>query len=76
MASSHNNQVDLDTAFLSGECFSVEQKKITKSCNPGWSGDSQSLNEVQEDMILLHSYEGEDGHEPLHLPVRQHRTSN
>ena len=33
------------------------------------------LKGVQEDHVLLHSFEGEDEHDPLHLPVRQLRTS-
>jgi len=33
------------------------------------------LKRVQEDHVLLHSFEGEDELGPLHLQVRQHRTS-
>jgi len=32
------------------------------------------LKGVQEDHVLLHSFEGEDEHDPLHLPVRERRT--
>ncbi len=42
--------------------------------NPDELRMANSLKGVQEDKILLHSFEEEDWPDLLHLPVRHHRT--
>jgi hypothetical protein len=50
------------------------RKKLSKAAIQADQVTANRLKGMQEDHVLLHSFEGEDEHDPLHLPVRQHRT--
>lgn len=71
----YHNQVDLRLAPLFRGHPPVELKEIISRCNPDRIRTANSLKGAQEDKILLHSFEGEDELDLLHLQVRQQRTS-
>ena len=71
----HHNQVGFHLAPLFGGHPPVELKEIFSRCSLDRIWTANSLKGVQKDFVLLHSFEGEDELDLLHLQVRQQRTS-